>query len=83
MYEDIDQDLKDNRWVYIQDSLKLYWDRKRKQMLKAETLNLLYNRTRKKIGVAVSYLHENDIDIVDGTAYWPLEKEIINLDYKI
>ena len=82
LYEDIDQDLKDNRWVYIQDSLKLYWDRKRKQMLKAETLNLLYKRTRKKIGVAVSYLHENDIDIVDGTAYWPLEKEIINLDYK-
>ena len=82
LYEDIDEDITNKRWVYIQDSLKLYWDRKRKQIVKKETLNLLYKRTRKKIGVAESYLHENNIDVVDGTAYWPLEKEIINLEGK-
>ena len=82
MYEDIDEDITNKRWVYIQDTLKLYWDRKRKQLVKKETINLLYKRNRKKIGLAESYLHENDIDVVDGTAYWPLNKEILHLDNK-
>ena len=80
LWEDIDQDIKDNRWVFIQDSFKLYWDRKSQQMLKADTINLLYKRTQKKIGVAISYLHQNDIEVVNGTAYWPIAEEIIRMD---
>jgi hypothetical protein len=82
IWEDIDQDIKEGRWVFIQDSFKLYWDRKNQEMIKADTLNLMYKRTQKKIGVAVSYLHENDIQVVNGTAYWPIDQEILRMDSK-
>ena len=79
IWEDIDEDIKQGRWVFIQDSFKLYWDRKRKQMIKADTLNLLYKRSEKFQGQAINHLHKHDIEIVDGTAYWPVDDEILNM----
>ena len=77
-WEDIDSDIENNRWVFIADSMKLYWCRFSKKMFKEASLNLLYKRNRKKLEMLpVSYLHAHGIDVVDGTAYIPNADEII------
>lgn len=77
-WEDIDDDIRRGRWVYISDSLKLYWDRFQQKMMKEQNINLLYKRNRNRLRVTpVSYLHEQGIEVVDGTAFYPIDKEII------
>ncbi len=79
-YEDIDEDLTKNRWVFIADSQKLYWDRFRKTLEKENNINLFYKRDTNLLRQrknAINYLHENNVEVVDATAYWPIEKEIL------
>ena len=77
-YEDIDEDIINKRWVFIADSQKLYWDRSRKTLEHEKNLNLFYKRDvnlLRQRKSAVNYLHENNVEVVDSTAYWPIEKE--------
>ena len=77
-WENIDDDIARKRLVYIIDSLKLYWDRDNRKMMKEQNINLLYKRNRTRLRVTpVAYLHEQGIECVDGTAYWPSDDEII------
>jgi len=81
-YEDIYSDIEKNRWVFIKESRKLYWDRNKEQIENADTLNLLYKRDPNLRGLSVRCLHEENIEYVDGTSYWPIEKEILNFGKK-
>jgi len=77
-YEDINSDIDNKRWVFIKQSRKSYYDRFKKTFDHKETINELYKRDF-DLGKlhATTKLHQEDIDVVDATAFWPSNEEYI------
>ena len=77
-YEDIESDIDNKRWVFIKQSRKSYYDRFKKTFDHKETINELYKRDFDlKKTQATTKLHQEDIDVVDATAFWPSNEEYI------
>ena len=79
-YEDIETDILKNRWVFIKKSKTLYFDRFKKEFIPRDTINTLYLRDHNLKIQATRELNKQNVEVVDGTAFWPCNKEYLYQD---
>ena len=82
-YEDIETDIEYKRWVYIKKGRKLYYDRFKKEFVHKDTVNDLYMRDNDLKTLATKRLQKDDCDVVEATAFWPINKEYIYEDGQV
>jgi hypothetical protein len=76
-YEDIETYLIKNRWVFIKKSKTLYYDRFKKEFIPRDTINTLYLRDHNLKIQATRELNKENVEVVDGTAFWPTNKQYL------
>lgn len=71
------------KFVFLADTGNRYWDRTKRRIRKETTINNLFLRSKKLghfTGQACNYLQENNCDFVESTSFYPIDKEIFELN---
>ncbi len=83
-YSDIEKHKDD--YVYIANTGIKYWDRVKRTIVSQETINNLFLRAKGRgsygSGKATDWLQKNNIQIVDGTTFYPVQKEFMDHEGK-
>ena len=78
-FNNLERDIKNNRYVFVKSSDDGYHDRLTKEIVREKVLNNLYLRDKNSRGKATKELHTRKCEFVDGYAFVPSEKEIVKV----
>ena len=78
-FNNLQRDIKNNRYVFVKSSDDGYHDRLTKEIVREKVLNNLYLRDKDLRGKASNQLHGSNCEVVDGFAFVPSNKEIVKV----
>ncbi len=78
-FNNLNRDIKNNRYVFVKSSTDGYHDRLTKELVNEKVINNLYKRDRTLRGKASDQLHNRNCEVVDGFAFVPSNKEIVKV----